>query len=261
MPGEDAQYSATYFGTLENYLAGKPTVGQDAGYTQTSSDYFKEVQARERAVDADPIVILVGQFYGGGLDQQAALAQGVSIGPDVSVITGDGLYTPSAETVAAANAAAAAEKAHLDDHPGPLGDPLHTLRVIVGLFFLAVLPGLIASDWFELHDTPSKMGLIPATSIALTLLSGIVLLTVWRGPLTTVKGWAAVALATLFALGLRFGKTRLNRVLGVVRRLLQHDVLRVLQPRVRHAGRGAVPGPGGPGRHPGRVREIDRVRR
>ncbi len=68
----------------------------------------------------------------------------MSIGPDVSVITGDGLYTPSSETVAAANAAAAAEKAHLDNHPGPLGDPLHTLRVIVGLFFLAVLPGLIA---------------------------------------------------------------------------------------------------------------------
>jgi sugar phosphate permease len=214
LPGEDAQYSATYFGTLENYLAGEPTVGQDAGYNQTSSDYFKEVQAREAAVDADPIVILVGQFYGGGLDQEAALAQGVSIGPDVSVITGDGLYTPSSETVAAANAAATAEKAHLDDHPGPLGDPLHTLRVIVGLFFLAVLPGLIASDWFELNDTPSKMGLIPAMSIALTLLSGIVLLTVWRGPLTTAKGWAAVALATLFALGLRFGKKRLNRVLG-----------------------------------------------
>ena len=214
LPGEDAQYSATYFGTLENYLAGKSTVGQDAGYNQTSSDYFKEVQARERAVDADPIVILVGQFYGGGLDQEAALAQGVSIGPDVSVITGDGLYTPSSDTVAAANAAAAAEKAHLDDHPGPFGDPLHTLRVIVGLFFLAVLPGLIASDWFELNDTPSKMGLIPAMSIALTLLSGIVLLTVWRGPLTTAKGWAAVALATLFALGLRFGKPRLNRVLG-----------------------------------------------
>jgi hypothetical protein len=77
-------------------------VGQDAGYNQTSSDYFKEVQAREAAVDADPIVILVGQFYGGGLDQEAALEQGVSIGPDVSVITGDGLYAV-VETVAAAN--------------------------------------------------------------------------------------------------------------------------------------------------------------
>ncbi len=214
LPGEDAQYSATYFGKLEDYLAGRPSVGSDAGYTQTSSDYFEEVQARERAVDAEPIVILVGQFYGGGLDKDAALAQGVSIGPDVSVITGNGLYTPSPQTVEAANAAAAAEKAHLDDHPGPFGDPLHTLRVILGLFFLAVLPGLIASNWFELDDTPSRMGLVPGLSIALTLLSGIALLAVWRGPLTTAKGWAAVALATVVALGLRFGKPRLERVLG-----------------------------------------------
>jgi hypothetical protein len=44
------------------------------------------------------------------------------------------------------------------------------------------------------------MGLIPAMSIALTLLSGIILLTVWRGPLTTAKvgpRWPA----TLFAQG------------------------------------------------------------
>ena len=125
------------------------------------------------------------------------------------MITGDGLYTPTPEVVAAAQAAAAAEKAHLDDHPGPFGNPLHTLRVLAGLFFLVVLPGLIASSWFELEDMPSKIGLIPAISICLTLLSGIALLAVWRGPLTTTKGWAVVGLATLVALGFRFGKARL----------------------------------------------------
>jgi sugar phosphate permease len=213
LPGEDAQYSATYFGTLDNYLAGKPTVGKDAGYNQTSSDYFHEVQAQARKIGGDPIVIVVGQFNKGGVDVQAALASGVSIGPDVSVITGDGLYTPSPQSIQAAKAAAAAEKAHLDDHPGPLGNPLHTVRVLFGLFFLVVLPGLIASNWFELEDTPSRIGLIPGMSIALTLLSGIVLLAVWRGPLTTTKAWAAVALASLVALGLRVGKSRLQRVL------------------------------------------------
>jgi hypothetical protein len=214
LPGEDAQYSATYFGTLENYLAGRPTVGRDAGYTQTSSDYFEEVQARERAFDADPIVILVGQFYGGAVDKEAALASGVSIGPDVSVITGEGLYSPSPQAVRSANAAAGAEQAHLDDHASAFGDPLHTVRVLFGLFFLVVLPGLIASSWFELDDPISRIGLVPGVSIALTLLSGIALLAVWRGPLTTTKGWAAVALATTIALVLRFGKTRLERVLG-----------------------------------------------
>ncbi len=214
LPGQDAQYSATYFGALENYLAGQPTTGKDAGYTQTSKDYFTEVQAEEARYPGDPLVFVVGQFYKGNVDAQAALDAGVSIGPDVSVITGDGLYKPPADIVQRAQAAAATEKAHLDDHPGPLGNPLHTLRVLAGLFFLVVLPGLIASDWFELKDVPSKIGLIPAMSICLTLLSGIALLAVWRGPLTTTKAWAVVGLASLVALGFRVGSARLHRVLG-----------------------------------------------
>lgn len=214
LPGEDAQYSATYFGTLENYLAGKATVGEDAGYTQTSRDYFEEVRAQARRYPGEPVVFIVGQFYKGNVNAEQALATGVSIGPDVSVIAGDGLYAPPAEVIRAARAAAAAEQAQLANQPGPLGNPLHTLRVLAGLFFLIVLPGLIASSWFELEDTPSRIGLIPAMSIALTLLSGIALLAVWRGPLTTTKAWAAVALATLVALGLRFGRARLDRVLG-----------------------------------------------
>ncbi len=214
LPGDKAQYSSTYFGALENYLAGQPTVGKDAGYTQTSKDYFGEVQAQAAKTPGDPVVFLVGQFYKGNVDAQAALDAGVSIGPDVSVIAGPGYYTPPADVVQRAQAAAAEEKAHLDDHPGPLGNPLHTVRVLAGLFFLVVLPGLIASSWFELDDVPSKIGLIPAMSICLTLLSGIALLAVWRGPLTTTKGWAVVGLATLVALGFRFGATRLLRVLN-----------------------------------------------
>jgi MFS family permease len=214
LPGDKAQYSATYFGALENYLSGQPTIGKDAGYTQTSKDYFEEVRSQQAKYPGDPVVFVVGQFYKGDVDAQAVLNVGVSIGPDVSVIAAPGYYAPPPALVGRAQAAAAAEKAHLDDHPGPLGNPLHTLRVLAGLFFLVVLPGLIASRWFELEDVPSKIGLIPAMSICLTLLSGITLLAVWRGPLTTTKAWAVVALATLVALGFRLGASRLNGALG-----------------------------------------------
>ena len=94
LPGEDAQYSATYFGALENYLAGQPTIGKDAGYTQTSKDYFEEVRSQQAKYPGDPLVLVVGQFYKGDVDAQAALDAGVSIGPDVSVIGGPGYYTP-----------------------------------------------------------------------------------------------------------------------------------------------------------------------
>ena len=162
LPGEDAQYSATYFGTLENYLAGKPTVGKDAGYNQTSSDYFEEVQAQARRIGGDPLVLLVGQFNKGGVDVQAALASGVSIGPDVSVITGDGLYTPSAASVQAA-------KTRPPRREGASGRPsrrarqpaAHPARVRSACSSWSCCPGLIASNWFELDDTPSSIGLIP----------------------------------------------------------------------------------------------------
>ena len=81
LPGDLAQYSATYFGTRENYLAGQPTVGEDEGYTQTSKDYFEEVQAQAARYTDEPVVFLVGQFYKGDVDVEQALVSGVSIGP------------------------------------------------------------------------------------------------------------------------------------------------------------------------------------
>ena len=64
--------------------------------------------------------------------------------------------------------------------------------MLIGLFFLAFLPGLIAAPWFGLRDAPSRVALIPGMSIVLTLLSGIAVLAIWRGPLTATKAWAVV---------------------------------------------------------------------
>ena len=97
------------------------------------------------------------------------------------------------------------QQTRLEDHPSALANPLHTVRVVVGLFFLAFLPGLIAAPWFELRDAPSRVALIPGMSIVLTLLSGIAVLAVWRGPLTTTKAWVVVGVAVAVALGFRVG--------------------------------------------------------
>jgi Major Facilitator Superfamily len=203
LPGAADVRSATYLGTLGNFLAGKVTAGASAGYNTIATRYFKSLQTREQQYPQDPVVFLYGDFYKGNVDVEAALSHGTAIGPNVVVIQGDGLYRPSADMVQRAQAAAAAEKAALDHHPGPFGDPLHLLRVLAGLFFLIVLPGAVASAFFELEDWPSRVALIPGISIVLTLLSGIAVLAVWRGPLTTVKAWVVVAVATGVGLILR----------------------------------------------------------
>ena len=268
------KYHVTYLGTAENFLAGERTTGASEGYNDASQKHFDELQTRLQDYPEDPVVFLIGQYYKGLCNgarsaptrssRSAAVGAGldaIEVGPDTYVLQGDGLYTPPQDVVDRAEAAAVAEQTRLENHPGALANPLHTLRVLVGLFFLAFLPGLIAAPWFELRDAPSRVALIPGMSIVLTLLSGIAVLAVWRGPLTTTKAWAVVGVATAVALGFRFGAARLEPRARVVRRVLQQHVLRLLQPRVRHVGRRAVPGAGGTGRDPRRVREVDRVRR
>jgi hypothetical protein len=205
LPGEAARYSATYMGTVENFLQGVPTHGRSEGYDVASDAYFQELQDRETEFEEPPVVFLYRGFYKGDVDVEGALAQGTEIGPGVVVLEGDGLYAPPPDVVKRAAAAAEAERAAHADHPGALADPPHQLRVLLGLFALAILPGLIAAPFFELRDWPSKIALIPSMSIVLSLLSGIAVLAVWRGPLTVSKAWAVVAVSLGVAGALRLG--------------------------------------------------------
>ncbi len=135
--------------------------------------------------------------------------------PTPTCLTGDGFFAPSDASVAAAQEASQAEAARLEDHPGPLADPMHTILVLLGLAALAVVPGLIAAPWFELRGAATRIALVPAMSIVLTLLSGIAVLAVWRGPADDGEGVdrgrrrrSAVAAA------LRLGAPALLRVLN-----------------------------------------------
>ena len=103
--------------------------------------------------------------------------------------------------------------AALENHPGPLANPVHTLLVIAILAFLLVVPGALAAPWFGLRTTVDRFALIPGTSVVLLLLSGIFTLAVWRGSLTTVKGWAVVGVAVGAGLAFRVADRWLRRPL------------------------------------------------
>lgn len=222
IPGDKERLSATYLGTLENFLAHRPSPSstRSQNYTEWSQNYFDELQLREKAYPQDPVVFVVGQYYWGYLptDQQAAVKafvtdNSIEIGPDTYVLDEPGLWVPSDAVVDQARAAGAAQEAAFVDPPGPLSDPLHLLRVLLGVFLLAVLPGLIAAPMFELQDTPSRIALIPGMSIVLSLLTGIAVLAVWRGPLTSTKAWAVVLATVGVAAALRFVR---RAILGVL---------------------------------------------
>jgi MFS family permease len=233
IPGDREREQVTYLGTVENFFAdGEYTDGASDGYDEASKAHAGELARRLEEFPEPPLVFLVGQYYQEGLcnsvgcpddpaersefvqgllDETIQGADGVEVGPDVYVLQGPGTYAPPPEVVEAARQAGEVEAARLQDHAGAAARPLHTLWVLFGLFLLVVLPGWLAAPFFELRDTPSRIALIPGMGVVLTLLSGIGILMVWRGPLTTPKSWAAVALACGIGAALRFAGDRIMR--------------------------------------------------
>ena len=229
LPGALAKYQASFVGTVEDFRADRPSDGPSENYRDTSTSHWNEVRARLAAYPEPPAAFLIEEYYSGQCNgvpegdcsadvEQAvldrALEGSIEIGPGTHVLTGDGLYEPSPEVIERARSAAAAAAARFEDPPGPLDDLPHQARVLAGLFALAFLPGLLAAPFFGLRDTPSRIALIPGTSIVLSLLAGIAVLGVWRGPLTDTKAWVVVAVAVGAGAALRLGSEAILGALG-----------------------------------------------
>ena len=229
LPGALAKYQASFVGTVEDFRAGPPSDGPSENYRDTSTSHWNEVRARLATYPEPPVVFLIEEYYSGqcngvpegdcSADVEQARPRSSPGGldrdrPGTHVLTGDGLYEPSPEVIERARSAAAAAAARFEDPPGPLDDLPHQARVLAGLFALAVLPGLLAAPFFGLRDTPSRIALIPGTSIVSSLLAGIAVLGVWRGPLTDTKAWVVVAVAVGAGAALRLGSEAILGALG-----------------------------------------------
>ncbi len=246
LPGEAVKRSVTYFGTLESFLDAAPTssTAGSQGYDATSVSHWceafggpeevcnadgklgEDVVPRFEAYPEDPVVFLIGQYYGGlcnGATEctpegqverlAAATAQGIEVGPDVVVIEGEGLWSPPADVVERAQASAAEKAAFYENHPGAFENLGHNLLVMALLGALLFVPGWLAASWIGLRSGIDRFALIPGFSVVVLMLAGIITLAVWRGPLTTAKGWTVVAVAVGIGASLRLADSWLRRPL------------------------------------------------
>jgi len=223
MPGDVVERTFGYFGMADRLREWQPTVRTDPGYNKVAGgfwNYLFPVDLREtpdvdeslgglRGYDEPPVVVVIRQFNDFNGSENLALFEAdeppegyVAVGPDVLVLTGEGFTTPSSETLEGAEAARESLLAEVANHPGLLGNPMHTLRVLLVLALVLVVPGLIASRWFEVTDFPSKLALVPGLSIAMVLTAAILVIGVTRDPFTGVDGWVSIGLAVGGGVGL-----------------------------------------------------------
>jgi MFS family permease len=222
LPGDAVKRSMTYFGSVGELLADRPTVGTDPIYSKMSRGFFREVERLRREYAAPPLVFLVRAFNE-GTDNEALLDHPavpgvVKISDDLAVFTGPAFATPSPAALHAASRAEAATAALYANHPGIFENLGHTVWVILALALLLVVPGLIAARFFELEDAWVRIALIPGLSFGLTVIAGIIVVAVHRAPFSTADGWASLGLATAFGLGLRLGEPGIRRALDAFSR-------------------------------------------
>ena len=204
LDGAQALRSYIYFGKVSDFLAGRPTAGTDHTYSRVSRRFFQETEAGLRAHNAKPVAVMLQPFNqepanSGAMTGFTDLTPGrcpeTTEGCRAVVVDGKDTAPVDASAVAAARQAGSAEVQTLARTPGTFDDPGHLLRVIIGLLLLAVVPGAIASGWFELRSPADRIALVPGISIALSLFSGVVVLAVTRSPFGPVEAAASVVLA------------------------------------------------------------------
>jgi MFS family permease len=216
LPGEAVKRSMTYFGAVDDFLADRPTVLTDETYNKMSRGFHREVQDLREEYSGEPLVFVVRQFNEGTENEElldAGRTDLVSLGQDIAFLSVSPTAAPSAEALQAAHVAESEVATFYLQHPSVFDNLTHTLWVILALALLLVAPGLLSARFFGIEGTWEKVALIPGMSIALTVLSGVIVVAVTRAPFGVAHGWATLGLATAIGGGLALGR---SKVLGAL---------------------------------------------
>ena len=126
LPGTSARFSATYLGTVENFLQDQPTLSTRAAqnYDLWSRRYLEDIDAKRAAYPAPHRWrSSSGSSTGRRGRVRRSRPTAWQVGPDVWVLKGPNLWVPPPDVVAQAQAAAKAQQAAFADHPGAVGRP------------------------------------------------------------------------------------------------------------------------------------------
>jgi hypothetical protein len=196
LPGGAIPETHVYFGAVREFVAGRATRTGNRLVDLISAATHREI--REQVVEQKPLVLLVKRFNRRlGNDRYLLPPRTVPMGGGVFVLRGREFAEPDPVALVAARRAARDRSEFLDSPVDRTARPGHLFRVGVGLLFLFLLPGLLATRWFGVRSIASTVGMAPVLSVALNLASGLLLLAVFRRPLSAELAWGVTGFATL----------------------------------------------------------------
>jgi hypothetical protein len=195
LPARVIPETYVYFGAIRELVAGRPTTTGNRLVDLISRATHREI--RERAAGRKPLVLLVKRFNRRlGNDKYLGSTRSLPLGGGVFVLNGREFAEPNPAALIAARRAARERSEFLTLPVDRSARPGHLLRVAFGLAFLLLVPGLLAAGWFGVRDVASAVGIVPALSLAMNIASGLVVLAVFRRPLSPELAWMVTGLAT-----------------------------------------------------------------
>jgi hypothetical protein len=195
LPAEQIPHTHLFLGSVEDFLAGRPTVSGNATLDLVSEASLEEI---EFFLDGrEPIVFLIVDMnlHLGNISNLEA-EQVVVLGSNLVLLTGPEIAPPDEGAVRAARVAGFESSGRLASASPLLAEPLHLLRVALGLALVLIVPGLLAAPWLGVRSLPAALGVVPALSVAMNVAAGLLLLALFRRPLDPAMAWATVGLAT-----------------------------------------------------------------
>ena len=190
MPQGQIDRAYLYLGSLENYLAGRPTERGEETYDKLSPALLEDAEAGIEASGEEPVVVVAKIFNAAGANAEIASGESDVVSDQPVWVLSDGHITehgPDGVVERAARSAAVESS------------PLHLLWAVVALAVL-LIPG-----WFLLRrlrpDAPAAeaVGLVPVLAIMALTLVGIVVAAIARGPMTPAVAWATAGLTLALA--------------------------------------------------------------
>jgi hypothetical protein len=201
LPSGQIDRGYLYLGSLENFLAGEPTLRGEETYDKLSPALLEETQDGIAAAEQSPIIVVADVLNPAGANAEIVTAVPEELVPDAS----DGVLWTVTEGELANWEGGSPELLASGDMSAEDGSGVgHMFRVLLGLVVL-LIPGVIAvRTLLPRAGFAEALGLAPTLAAALLSVSGLVVLAVARSSLSATVSWITVGVALVAgaALGL-----------------------------------------------------------